>query len=120
MVRRLINGKWVYPQPNLQYYSRRYNKWVAVYTTDKPSDGATGAIDICSNSWRIHDKLCDTGVWEDGTKVTNWQASMVIYDILEQEGRHIRKHYWKWATFLFGGGECRKNGMLNLRSSNAT
>jgi len=99
----------------IHYYSKRYGKWVTV-PEGYPSDGATFAEDIYSDSWWVHDKLCDTGFWDDGTRVTNWQASMVLRDILLEEGRWIRAHRWFLPTFLFGGGECRKNGMLKLKA----
>jgi hypothetical protein len=95
----------------IRYYSRRYNKWVIV-PVGYPSDGATGAIDIDSESWWVHDKLCDTGTWEDGTCVSNWQASYVLSDILWNEGRWARAKYWFLFTWLRGGGKCRENGMF--------
>jgi hypothetical protein len=96
------------------YFSHRYGKFVTVPYGYR-SDGATGAIDIWSSGWWVHDVLCDRGTWDDGTPCTNWQASMVLADILESEGRWLRKHTWKWATFLLGGGKARKNGMIRLR-----
>lgn len=92
------------------YYSKRYNKYVVV-PEGYPSDGATGAIDIFSNAWWVHDVLCDRGTWDDDTPCTNWQASTVLSDILREEGRYIRAVYWWPATWLFGGGKARKNGM---------
>lgn len=96
----------------IRYFSERYQKWVIV-PVDYPSDGATFASDIYSDSWWVHDKLCDTGTWEDGTCVSNWQASQVLADILNDEGRWIRARRWFWATWLIGGGKCRENGMLS-------
>lgn len=93
------------------YISPRYNKTV-VCPIGMTSDGATGAIDIDSMSWIVHDRLCDTGMFEDGTPCTNWQASMILSDILEREGRHVRKFTWLITTFLFGGGKARDNGMF--------
>lgn len=95
---------------NLCYYSLRYNKWVLVEANDY-SDGATGAKDIDSFVWLVHDDLCRTGKWEDGTKCNNWQASQVAQDILDSEDRWFRKYSWFWATWLLGGGKARKNGM---------
>jgi hypothetical protein len=94
-----------------RYRVRRYVKTVTV-PLGYPSDGATGARDISSMAWWVHDVLCDTGKWDDGTPCTNIQASMVLYDILESEGRWFRKYTWSVATFLLGGGEARKNGMF--------
>ncbi len=75
------------------YYSKRYNKFITV-PFNYPSDGATGAIDIDSDSWWVHDKLCDTGKFDDGTPCTNFQASTVLSDILRSEGRWCRAIYW--------------------------
>jgi len=92
----------------LVYYSKRYKKHITV-PYGYPSDGATGAIDIDSNGWWVHDVLCDKGVFDDGTPCTNWQASTILSDILREEGRWVRAIYWWPFTYLFGGGECRKN-----------
>lgn len=97
-----------------KFYSLRYKKWVTVpkgYT----SDGATWALDIFSDSWWFHDKLCDTGKWDDGTCVSNWQASHVLGDVLSHEGRKYRAIYWFWFTWLRGGGKARENGMFTCK-----
>lgn len=96
------------------YRSVRYRKMVTV-PPGYQSDGATGAEDIWSDAWWVHDVLCECGTWDDGTQVTNWQASMVLHDILLAEGRWFRAITWPIATFLFGGGAARENGMLALR-----
>ena len=103
------------------YFSPRYAKTVTILEGFL-SDGATGAVDIVSNAWIVHDWLCGNwmgegpepppGQWDDGSDVTNWQASTVLGDILISEGRPFRAVYWWWATWLLGGGEARKNGML--------
>lgn len=92
------------------YESPRYKKKVIV-PAEYESDGATGAFDIWSESWWVHDKLCDDGTWEDGTPVKNWQASSVLSDILRSEGRWFRAIYWKYFTFLFGCVKAKENGM---------
>jgi hypothetical protein len=95
------------------------------------SDGATGAIDVKGNhpvfdettgevvhvsiSWLVHDKLCEDGCWFDGTKLFNWQCSMVLKDILKSEGRWVRDFWWMIVTFSFGGGKARDNGMFRLK-----
>ncbi len=97
-------------QTRLVYYSERYDKYVTVpkgYT----SDGATGAIDIRSDSWWVHDKLCDFGLFDDLSPCNNLQASAILSDILKDEGRWIRARTWFVMTWLFGGGAARKNGM---------
>ena len=104
------------------YFSKRYNKTVTTQFGFM-SDGATGAIDIkgkikaydtwdekyiyVSLAWIIHDKLCNTGVFDDGTRCTNFQASTILSDILLSEGRYFRTLYWWPMTYVFGGGKCR-------------
>ena len=92
------------------HYSKRYDKFITV-VEGYESDGATGAIDIHSEAWWVHDKLCDTGLFDDGTKCNNKQASQILSDILRSEGRWIRAQYWYTFTWLFGGGKARENGM---------
>ena len=104
-------AKYQYLSPDYTYYSERYDKRITI-KRGMMSDGASGALDIYSWGWWIHDKLCSTGKWDDGTEVTNWQASRVLADVLKAEGRWLRSKYWFWATWLFGGGKARDNGML--------
>lgn len=94
----------------IEYKSPRYGKTVIVPKGFK-SDGATGAWDIWSESWWVHDKICDTGTWEDGTPITNWQASSVLADILRAEGEWWRAFYWKYFTFFLGCSKAKANGM---------
>ncbi len=98
----------------INYYSERYDKWVTVEKGFK-SDGATGAVDLWSEGFWVHDQLCDFGYFNDGSPCTNWQASTILGDILKAEGRWFRSRSWKYATFLFGGGKARKNGMVHLK-----
>lgn len=119
------------------YYSKRYDKNIDLERFMK-SDGATGFIDIgadrftarifnwlrekihgafarVKSAWFfVHDKICNTGRWSDGTKITNWQASMVAFDILRADGWVILAAPVHFFTFLFGGGEAKKNGMFRL------
>jgi hypothetical protein len=92
------------------YTSPRYKQTCTV-PEGYVSDGATGAMDISSQAWWVHDVLCDRGCWDDGTKLTNWQCSQVLQDILAFEGRYWQSKRWFWATWLMGGGKARKNGM---------
>jgi hypothetical protein len=98
----------------IKYWSKRYKKWVIV-PLNYLSDGATFACDIYSDGWWVHDKLCDCGTFDDGTRCTNWQASCILGDILKKEGRWARARYWKWFTFAAGGGKARENGMFKLK-----
>ncbi len=108
------NGKTIYiVLVEIWYYSKRYREWIICERGDI-SDGATGAYDIDSFGWLFHDDLCRTGKFNSSLKCTNWQASMVVSDILDEEGRWFRKYSWRYATYWFGGGEARKNGMKKL------
>jgi len=109
--------KYLCPR-KIVYHSPRYGQTVTV-PKNYLSDGATGATDIWSASWWVHDVLCDTGQWDDGTNCTNWQASRVCSDILKSEGRWVRAYPWLICTFLFGGGQARKNGMVRLKRAPA-
>jgi hypothetical protein len=88
------------------YWSKRYWKGIKA-----PSgfrwDGATGAKDLIKPSL-FHDILCNNACWEDGTPLTNWQASQVLKDILSAEGYSVRAYTWRWATFLLGGWGIKK------------
>ncbi len=100
---------------NFTYHSKRYGKR-SVCEEGMLSDGATGAMDIVSKGWWVHDDLCNEGKWQDGTKITNWIASQVLQDILAEEGRKWRSKYWFWFTFAFGGGKARDNGMFQFKA----
>ena len=92
----------------IRYYSVRYQRAVTV-KSGACSDGATGAFDIKSASWWVHDALCEKCTWDNGEPLTNWQASSVLSDILRSEGRWFRAITWRWATWLFGCKGCHKN-----------
>lgn len=96
------------------YYSKRYGKSITV-PEGFYSDGATCAPDIDSDGWWVHDVICRYGKWNDGTRITNWQASMVLHDIMRDEGwAGWWSRLWRAMTFLIGGGAARKNGMTKL------
>ncbi len=97
-----------------KYYSKRYNRYLTI-PLGFYSDGATGAKDVDSNGWIIHDLICRYGVWDDGTKIDNWTASTVLADILWEDGFHFRALSWWFATYLFGGGAARDNGMRRVK-----
>jgi len=109
----LDNGKYQLDEA-IAYFSPRYQKTIFV-PAGYVSDGATGAMDIASRAWWVHDMLCDRGMWDDGTKLSNWQCSQVLQDIMVEEGRYWQSKRWFWATFMFGGGEARENGMFKVR-----
>lgn len=95
------------------YYSKRYNRTLTIPLWFY-SDGATGARDVESDAWFIHDLVCRYGVWDDGTKIDNWTASTILADILWEDGFHFRALSWWFATYLFGGGAARENGMRRV------
>jgi hypothetical protein len=65
------------------YFSKRYNKHVTV-KDGFVSDGASGpAEDIVSEAWWVHDVLCETWKFDDGSPCSIWQSSMVLHDILK-------------------------------------
>ena len=101
-----IPNGWYVALNTYIYYSKRYDKYITV-PEGFLSDGATGAIDIDSDAWWVHDVLCKKTTFDDGTKCTNWQASKVLSDILREQGYPLRTVYWKWMTYWFGGWKLR-------------
>ena len=109
---------------HIEYYSKRYDKYISV-AVGRYSDGATFALDVCEESFRVHDKLCETGVFSDNSLCTNWQASTIHSDILRDCAKEAKLIYkpvlwgmslWRWpVTFLFGCKRCRDNGLFNLK-----
>ena len=95
------------------YCSTRYGKRVHIIE-GQVRDGASGAMDIKSSSWWVHDQLCADACWSDQTPVTAWQCAQVLSDILWDEGRKFRSVYWKWTTLFFGCKRPRENGWFNV------
>jgi hypothetical protein len=93
--------------------SSRFHKQVTVPKGYK-SDGATNAIDRDTDAWGFHDVLCDRGTWDDGTPVCNLDASLLLFDVLWRDGYRRIAFRWFFATFLFGGGKARKNGLWRV------
>lgn len=100
------------------------------------SDGATGGLDVCNDSFFAHDWGCGNwagkgpkpigGIWDDGSKMTNYQLSNLHSDMIRQCSKKQKivsrkiilylMAIWRWPiTFMFGGGAARKNGMLKLK-----
>ena len=98
------------------YYSPRFNRSVTV-PEKLYSDGATGAKDVKSDAWGVHDVICRYGKWDDGTLIDNFTASTVLGDILWRDGFWFRSIYWWFATYLLGGGAARDNGMWRINAS---
>lgn len=85
----------------IEYMCERYQKLVVVECGVR-SNGADYAIDLVdSEAWWIHDELCKTGKFSDGSKCSNWQASVIIHDVLKRDGHWIRAKYWGSLTFIF-------------------
>jgi hypothetical protein len=89
-------------------YSRRYDRWIHI-DAGTLSDGATGAKDLLSSwSWWFHDELCSNCCWSNGSPCSAKQASQVVSDILDDEGRDIRRWTWKFCTYWFGSRKIKK------------
>lgn len=84
------------------YFSKRYQKHIVARVSDKPYDGATGAIDINSYGWLIHDVVKRDKCFSDGSECSNLQASCILYDILKSEGRWFRARSWYLTTLIWG------------------
>ena len=95
----------------VMYWSPRYENFIRI-PSGYHSDGSTGALDIHSLSWWVHDKICNDPTFEDETPITAWMAASVLYDILRSEGRWIRARTWRYSTFFMGCTKARKNGWV--------
>lgn len=91
-------------------YTCPHTRKLIIVPVGFPSDGATFAWDIKSDSWWVHDKACADGTWADGTPVTAFEAARILYTILRREHRPYRAVYWSVGTFLFGCKKARTNG----------
>ncbi len=83
------------------YYPERYDKYVTV-RKGYVSDGATGARDVDSKGWWVHDVVKESKRFDDDSECTNWQASNILSDILKSEGYWFRARSWFLATLLWG------------------
>ena len=83
------------------YYSKRYDRYVTVYK-GFISDGATFAMDITTRAWWIHDILCHTYKFDDGSKCNRWKSSRILCDCLWEDGYWIRAFLWFIPTLLGG------------------
>lgn len=86
---------------DLGYDSDRYNK--SIYAKSGTiSDGATFFPDVNSWFWLWHDILKDERKWQDGSHCSNWQASVVCFDILISENRYILAAPVFLGTLIYG------------------
>jgi hypothetical protein len=74
------------------------------------SDGATLARDLCPRAFFTHDAICDNPYWDDGTPITNREASREYARILKAHGFPLRARIRFIATWLFGGREVKRVG----------
>ena len=89
------------------YHSKRYDKNITIPPMYQ-SDGATYAPDLSRTAFFVHDRICQHGKFDDGTPVTNWQASSIYYDILGDKGFSFRKYHRRFLTYWFGGKNLKK------------
>ncbi len=85
----------------IYYYNKRYDQSIEINENFK-SDGATGYFDLDSLFWVIHDYLKVKRQWKSGAHCSNWQASIVAFDILVSERRYIHAPIVFLGTLLWG------------------
>jgi len=87
---------------NKTYHSKRYDKYINITVDDLPYDGATFAKDVNTFAWLFHDVLKRDQCFADGSHCGNYKASMILRDILKEDGRDIRAVYWFVGTLVWG------------------
>ncbi len=85
----------------IYYYSRTYKRDIKI-NKGFESDGATFYWDLHSIFWIVHDYLKVERQWKDGTHCSNWQASVVAFEILISEDRYIHAPIVFTGTLLWG------------------
>ena len=104
-----LEDGWYQLNKPLEYTSKRYK--ITITAQMGKYDGATGAIDIPSRAWIIHDQICNRPIADDGKKISAWMAAKILSDILIEDGYWWRGLVrWKFSTFLFGCKKARDNG----------
>lgn len=97
------------------YYSPRYRKYITIPLW-YPSNGANYVKDLHPTAFFVHDRGCERGKWDDGTKMCNRELSFMYYDILVAcKTSKCRAGIRGIGTFARGGGEARKNGMWRVK-----
>lgn len=86
---------------SISYYSYRYGQEIVINESFK-SDGATGYWDLDSYFWIVHDYLKVKRQWKHGDHCTNFEASVVAFDILWDEKRYIHAPIVFVGTILGG------------------
>lgn len=83
-----VEGGWISLAP-YRYKSSRFDK-VKTLPARFFSDGATGVPDPeGTDAWFMHDILCQDPYWDDGTPLSNADASLVLYDIAVRDGYNL-------------------------------
>ena len=85
----------------IYYYSRIYKKDIKI-NENFTSDGATFYWDLDSLFWIVHDYLKLKRKWSDGSHCSDWQASIVAFDILVSENRFFHAPIVFLGTLLWG------------------
>lgn len=99
------------------YYSPRYQKEITV-PLNQPSNGANFVKDLVPDAFFVHDRGCETGLWDDGSKMCNLELSFVYYDILRFYGVPWTICADRFVgTLLGGGGKARENGLLRVKKN---
>lgn len=95
------NNKYqVYKKPE-DYFSKRYKKRLSMNLNDE-FNGADYYFDINSWFWPWHDVAKRDGKWKDGSHCSNWQASVICWDVLVSENRYIHAPIVFTGTLLWG------------------
>jgi len=68
-------------------------------------------------AWYVHDRLCETGCWDCGTKIPNIVASGILSILLWKDGYYKEAFTWFFGT-LFGArdSECYANGIFRVKN----
>ncbi len=102
----------------VEMYHRGKHGRIKTIPQGRQSDGATRAKDLCPEAFFTHDEFCIDPYWDDGTPITNWEASREYRKILKRYGYSMRGWVRHYATFLFGGGRIKKqNGWIFNRGA---
>lgn len=105
---RTSDGKtWYHLDQGFTWADKKTGKKITV-PAGFVSDGASGAIDIRSKAWWVHDWICERNGFNDGSECSNWDASRILSNILWSEKRFFRSSYWRWSTFFLGGKDLKK------------
>jgi hypothetical protein len=111
----IIIGDVYISKHSYHYFSPRYGKNLII-PANYPSNGANWVPNLSAAAFFVHDYGSIVGRWNDGTAMCNRELSTVYADILKADGFWLRSKIRWLGTFLFGGGEARKNGLWRLKN----